>query len=90
MSPLELLKQELALSVLSAEDQVEFIGFLGRMPARYLIDILDMSKEDANFLNFLWSNYSKKHKAFMMHDEALLDDVLKEEKTMLDELNHQG
>ncbi len=90
MLELEFLKKELALSTLSEEDQKEFIGFLGRMPGRHLVDILDMAKEDPHFLNFLWSNYDKKQKAFKMHDEGLLDDVLKEEKAMLDEMNHQG
>jgi hypothetical protein len=89
MSPLELLKQELALSALSPENQEEFIGFLGRMPGRYLIDILEMAKEDPNFLNFLWSNYDKKNKAFKMHDETLLNDVLKEEKSMIDQLQNE-
>jgi hypothetical protein len=90
MSPLELLKQELALSTLGSAEQIEFIGFLGRMPGRYLIDILDMAKEDPNFLSFLWSNYDKKNKAFKMHDETLLNDVLKEEKAMLEQMGQEA
>lgn len=90
MSPLELLKQELALSTLGPAEQTEFIGFLARMPGRYLIDILDMSKEDSNFLSFLWSNYDKKNKAFKMHDETLLNDVLKEEKAMLEQMGQEA
>ncbi len=90
MSPLDIIKKELASSALSEEDQKEFLWFLSRMPGRYLIDIIDMSREDPHFLDFLWTNYSKKEKAFVSNDNTLMDDILKEEKVLIDELNHQG
>ena len=89
MSPLEIIKEELKKSALSLDDQEEFLWFIGRMPGRYLIDIIDMSREDPNFFNFLWSNYSKKQKAFISNDGELTQDVLKEEKAKIEEMNHQ-
>ena len=84
-----MVKKEIAGTTLSLDEQGKFIWFLERMPERYLIDILDMSREDENFLEFLWSNYSKKDQAFKTGDQTLIDDVLKEEKNMLDQMNHE-
>ena len=89
MHPLEMVKKEIAGTTISDTDQQKFVWFLERMPERYLIDILDMSREDENFLEFLWSNYSKKDQAFKTGDQTLIDDVLREEKNMLDQMNHE-
>ncbi len=90
MTPIEILKIELEKTTLSAPDQAEFLAFLSRMRGQYLIDIIEMAREDSGFLTFLWSNYNKKTKAFAANSKTLTDEIVQEEREYLDKINQES
>jgi hypothetical protein len=90
MTPIEMIKKELESSALSAVEQAEFLRFISGLSGQHIMDVLGMAKEDPNFLSFLWTNYDRKKKAFRLHDETMVEDILREEKTLLAEMENEG
>jgi hypothetical protein len=79
-TPLEILIKNINDdNLLSENEKKEFLLVVDMIPEEFILDINNFTKNDKEFISFLWSNIFKKRDALIKKDNEAIKDIIKEE-----------
>lgn len=87
METLLQIRKLISSSNLKEQEKDELYNIIGYFPDNSLSAILELFKEDKKWVTWIYNNYKKKQNIFVKGKQADFNEVLKEEREFLDEID---